>query len=172
MNRRDALLKDIVKLLDAVGRDEDMRTLQVFENFLEAAFKALRGKTLMPGGEKWIENEELYEKVFAKLQKPDTAKERFAEIMGKTALAINDRCADFLGPLWMEIGASSSMGQFFTPHELSRLSAQLTLGDLSELLGKVGRPFFTAQEPAAGMGGMVLATAELMLEAGLDPSVN
>ena len=172
MTMRDALMKDILKLLEAVGRDEGMRPLQAFEKFLEAGFRALRGKTLMPGSQRWLENEDFYEKVFTNLQKPDAAKQRFAEIMGNTALAIDERCADFLGPLWMEIGASSSMGQFFTPHELSRLSAQLTLGNIKELLGKVGRPFFTAQEPAAGMGGMVLATAELMREEGLDPSVH
>lgn len=172
MRNRELLMKDTVKLLDAVGRDEGMRTVEVFEKFLEAAFRALRGRTLLPGGPKWQENEEFYEKVFANLQKPEAAKTRFAEIMANTAMAMDERCADFLGPLWMDIGASSSMGQFFTPHELSRLSAQLALGDLNEILGKIGRPYFTAQEPAAGMGGMVLATAELMREAGLDPSVN
>lgn len=169
---RPALMKQTVSLLEAVGRDEGMRPVQALDKFLEAAFRALRCKTLTPIGTAWSENEEAYEKVFANLQKPEAAKERFAELLALCTVALDEKCADFLGPLWMEIGSSSSMGQFFTPHELSRLTAQMTLGNPRQILADLGRPYFTAQEPAAGMGGMVLAVAEIMREEGLDPAIN
>lgn len=170
MGDRAKLQKHVVTLLEDVGRNEGMRTLEVFERFLEVAYRAIRGKTV--AGAAWQENEAHYERVYEGLQRPDEAKTKFAEVLALVTIALNNQCADFLGPLWMEIGSSASLGQFFTPHEVSKLIAGMTLGDINKMIAETGRPYFTAQEPTAGMGGMVLAMAELMLEQGLDPSIN
>lgn len=75
---------------------------------------------------------------------------------------------DLLGGIFMELEfGSSSMGQFFTPCEVSRLIAALTLGDHVKELEH--RPFITLDEPASGSGGMVIAVAEHLLSKGYNP---
>jgi type I restriction-modification system DNA methylase subunit len=60
------------------------------------------------------------------------------------------------------------MGQYFTPHSVSSLLAQLAAGDLLAQLKSC--PFISLQEPTSGAGGMVIAFAEIMLQAGLNPA--
>ncbi|MNZ76725.1 N-6 DNA Methylase [compost metagenome] len=75
---------------------------------------------------------------------------------------------DLLGGIFMELEfGSSSMGQFFTPCEVSRLIAALTLGDHVKELEH--RPYITLDEPASGSGGMVIAAAEHLLSKGYNP---
>jgi hypothetical protein len=57
-------------------------------------------------------------------------------------------------------------GQFFTPYHLSRMMAMMTVGVDHEAIRRDG--FIRACEPAVGAGGMVIAVAESMQEAGLN----
>lgn len=63
---------------------------------------------------------------------------------------------DYLGELYMEIEAGNKhAGQFFTPYDISRLIAKITLGEtLPE------KKIFTLNEPACGSGGMIIAVLE------------
>lgn len=76
---------------------------------------------------------------------------------------------DFLGSVYMalELGADE-MGQYFTPHHISSLLAQLVAGDLLAQLKPC--PYISLQEPTSGAGDMVIAFAEIMLGAGFNPS--
>ncbi|MGK2679349.1 N-6 DNA methylase [Serratia marcescens] len=75
---------------------------------------------------------------------------------------------DLLGGVFMELEfGAASMGQFFTPLELSRLMARLTIGEHINELKQ--RPFITLDEPASGSGGMVIAVAEHLLTQGYNP---
>lgn len=75
---------------------------------------------------------------------------------------------DLLGPVYMEIGQGKGQawsGEFYTPFELSRTIAQMTIGDPDE----VERWPITLLEPACGSGGMVLAAVEHIVQAGRSP---
>lgn len=62
------------------------------------------------------------------------------------------------------IGASSSS---FTPYEISRLCAELTIhGHVDELREL---PFIKIHEPAYGSGGMIIAQTETLRSAGIEP---
>lgn len=75
---------------------------------------------------------------------------------------------DLLGPVYMEIGQGKGQawgGEFYTPFELSRMVAQMTIGNPDE----VERWPVTMLEPACGSGGMVLAAVEHIVQAGRNP---
>jgi hypothetical protein len=76
---------------------------------------------------------------------------------------------DFLGSIAAEIGAlNSEQGQFFTPYHVSRLMAEIAIGDHEPRIAEKG--YITMQEPAAGAGGMILATAHVLQNRGYNPS--
>lgn len=60
-------------------------------------------------------------------------------------------------------------GQFFTPYDVCRMMAKMTIGSSDELKAKIEvRGFVTTQEPAVGSGVMVVALAHEMREAGIN----
>lgn len=68
---------------------------------------------------------------------------------------------DLMGQVAAEIGAlDAGLGQFFTPYEVSRLMAEMNLGDAAAAVAAKG--FLTLCEPAAGAGGMMLAAADTL----------
>jgi len=86
-------------------------------------------------------------------------------------------CSDVLGELFMRSQtASSKTGQFFTPFDVSRLCAEITVSNNAEhiiasQLGKnlaaglaEGPGFVTLEEPTCGSGGMVLAVADTLTQ--------
>lgn len=75
---------------------------------------------------------------------------------------------DLLGEIYMssEFG-NKHTGQFFTPFHLSVFMAQMTLGNIKELFN--GYDYFTLGEPACGSGGMIIAAAKVIKEAGFNP---
>lgn len=77
---------------------------------------------------------------------------------------------DFLGQIFMSLELGNHRhGQFFTPYTVSYTMAQMTLSDRLSVLTSGERDFITVSDPACGAGGMVVAMAEAMLEAGFNP---
>ncbi|EOV3438321.1 N-6 DNA methylase [Vibrio parahaemolyticus] len=70
---------------------------------------------------------------------------------------------DLLGEIYMEMGiGSKNLGQFFTPYEVSKLMAKMTMDrNMIET-----QKYITLHEPACGSGGMVVAKADVMYEEG------
>ena len=73
---------------------------------------------------------------------------------------------DLLGEIYMEMGiGAKNLGQFFTPYEVSKLIAKMTMDrDMIET-----QKYITLHEPACGSGGMVVAKADVMHEEGYNP---
>ncbi|EII6717612.1 DUF1738 domain-containing protein [Salmonella enterica] len=77
---------------------------------------------------------------------------------------------DFLGQIFMNLELGNARhGQFFTPYHVSHMMAQMTLSDRLPVLTSGERDFITVSDPACGAGGMIVAMAEAMLEAGFNP---
>jgi hypothetical protein len=167
MQPHDTHRKRLIKLVDEVGRAEGRAQYEVFRDFLDAGYRAIRGTFLK--GDAWQQNEDEYMKIVKHCRKPTETMGRYAEMLAVTTEALEAECSDFLGPTFMEVGGSKDLGQFFTPNSLSKMMAMMTL-DLPKLIDGSPRGYFTGQEPAAGMGGMVLAAAEVMREKGYDPA--
>lgn len=93
---------------------------------------------------------------------------QMGEAMGILVMLFEDGPGDHLGRLYMDIGSPNDrLGQFFTPYELSRAMAAMSLSDMSELLAT--RDYITLGEPACGSCGMVIAVAEEMRARGHNP---
>jgi hypothetical protein len=76
---------------------------------------------------------------------------------------------DFLGCVAAELGAlNSGQGQFFTPYEISRMMAEMLIGEKEAVIEEQG--YLIVQEPAVGSAGMVLALAHTMQRRGYDPT--
>ncbi|WP_255611204.1 N-6 DNA methylase [Rahnella sp. GSA61A] len=95
--------------------------------------------------------------------------ERMAMLLAEVVMGLEAESGDFLGSLYMtlELG-EAARGQFFTPFCVSRMMAEMQLGDIDSLLAD--KPFFTVYEPACGSAGMLLAIAEVLREKGFNPT--
>lgn len=91
-----------------------------------------------------------------------------AHLLGMLVEMLEPTPRDVLGDLFMalEFGGTHN-GQFFTPHHISELMAQIGYG---EQLENLDVPFITLSEPACGAGGMVLAFAKVMIAKGHNPA--
>ncbi|WP_431022174.1 N-6 DNA methylase [Erwinia rhapontici] len=94
--------------------------------------------------------------------------ERMAMLLAEVVLGLEAEAGDFLGSLYMQLAlGESARGQFFTPFCVSRMMAELQLGDIDNIL--IEKPFVTVCEPACGSAGMLLAIAEVIKEKGFNP---
>ena len=71
---------------------------------------------------------------------------------------IHQKPGDYLGELYMQIEAGNkNAGQYFTPYDVSKFMAEITLGELPD------KPFIL-NEPCCGSGGMVVAAADVFTD--------
>lgn len=158
--------REFLKRLQAVSRAEGWHDYATVCRWLEQAFRALRGRVL--AGEEWQKNEDVYLEQVRRMRDPKETMSEFAKMLGCATLSLMAHPADFLGPIFSEIAASSQLGQFFTPHEVCMLMARMNVADAKAILEESGRGFITLQEPACGVGGMMLATNIVLAEQGID----
>jgi type I restriction-modification system DNA methylase subunit len=106
------------------------------------------------------EKEKRYLEIYNKYSKKE--KEIFPKILGELIMAFDKEYEDHLGKIYMEMSIyNKGTGQFFTPYNLSKLTAQL--------VGIEEKSTITIDEPAVGSGGMVIAYAEHLLKKGINP---
>ncbi|MEN7463229.1 N-6 DNA methylase [Pantoea dispersa] len=90
-------------------------------------------------------------------------------LFGLMVSALEAKFHDFLGAIFMELELGDGrQGQYFTPYSVQSLMARMLMPGVQEAVKREG--LFTLSEPTSGAGGMVVAVAECMLEAGLNPS--
>lgn len=88
--------------------------------------------------------------------------DRFAAMLGNSAMALDDNPADFLGEIYEEEGFCDRKygGQFFTPQAAADTLARMIIGD-----GKAGGaspPVITVADPCCGSGRLLLAAARAL----------
>lgn len=75
---------------------------------------------------------------------------------------------DFLGALFMGLELGDTWkGQFFTPYEVSRLMAAMTLVDKARSQIE-GKGFVSVLDPCVGGGAMLVAAAHALMDAGVN----
>lgn len=98
----------------------------------------------------------------------DTAR-NLHELFGLMVCALEAKFHDFLGAIFMELELGDDRnGQYFTPYNVQSLLARLLMPDIDETIRREG--FVTVSDPASGAAGMIVAYAEVLLEAGYNPS--
>lgn len=93
---------------------------------------------------------------------------KISQLFAIVQMALDLKPFDVLGDLFMSLDfGSKHNGQFFTPHHISVLMANLTHG---ESLKNIETPFVSLSDPACGAGSMILAYVEMLHENGHNPS--
>ena len=153
--------KEFIKKIKNIGYGK-YNIYNLFSDFLECAAISIHNRFSF---DQSLEN--VYMKHVEKYGKENMI--TFYELLGLTTMGLNNIDCDFLGSIYMELEISSKYsGQFFTPYSICNLMAKLSVDDNCENAIKENG-YFTLQEPAVGSGALVLATAQAMLEKGLNP---
>lgn len=106
-----------------------------------------------------------YMEIVGRYEKPEV--ERFAAMFAEVVMSLENDRKDSLGQIFMSMGLGDHWkGQFFTPDSIAALMARMTLEGIAAVIDKKG--FITLNEPAAGAGAMIIATADALLEQGIN----
>ncbi|ABF13102.1 MULTISPECIES: N-6 DNA methylase [Cupriavidus] len=143
---------------------------EVFSDFVEIAALSISNSVDRHHAEA---REKRYKEIVRRYERVD--RERFPQMFGALVQTFEDLVqgwvpngdglADVLGQTYMmlELG-NDKAGQFFTPYPVSRLMARMNIGDGAPFVQRDG--FVTLSEPACGAGGMVIACADALHDAG------
>lgn len=143
---------------------------EVFADFVEIAALSISNTVDRHHAEA---REKRYEEIIKRYERVD--RERFPQMFGALVQTVEDLVqgwvpngdglADVLGQTYMmlELG-NDKAGQFFTPYSVSRLMARMNIGDGAPFVQRDG--FVTLSEPASGAGGMAIACADALHDAG------
>jgi len=114
------------------------------------------------------EREQQYLNTIKRYEKDEANK--LCELLAYTTMALDTPdIQDFLGAAFQRLELSSHWkGQFFTPHNISMLMAQMIL-DAGAKKTVEERGYLTVSEPACGSGGMVIAFASAARSQGIEP---
>lgn len=94
----------------------------------------------------------------------------FPQLFGLMVEALeNDSNQDFLGEMFMGFSLSNHWkGQFFTPYNVCRLTAEMQLNDLETRIEKQG--WVGISDPCCGAGAMLIAARNVMVQKRLGPT--
>jgi hypothetical protein len=155
-----------IKRLTALDREKS--PYDKFRDFCEMGFCAY-AKITAPTPERAQELEDRYIQIVGTYRDKDTVR-AYPELLALAANAVRQGC-DFLGNVATELEVlNARIGQFFTPYDVARMMAMMSLQDGEALIRDNG--FLTLQEPASGAGGMVLASADVLQQQGFDPGLH
>lgn len=126
----------------------------VWRDFIEMSAMALANALLQDEA-----REKRYMDIVARYTRDEV--NLFCRLHALTVIALDTAFQDFLGSIYMELGlGNAAQGQFFTPYELCKLMARVTI-DL-DIFNK--QEFVTVSDPAAGGGALLIACAEYLHE--------
>jgi hypothetical protein len=148
--------------------DREKNAYDKFRDFCELAYCALAKQTAAEDRAQRLEDR--YMQIVGTYRNKDTVR-AYPELLAIAAGAIAQGGCDFLGSAATQMEVlNAGIGQFFTPYDVSRMIAEMTLQDAGPLIEANG--FVTVSEPASGAGGMVLAAADALQQQGFDPSLH
>lgn len=160
--------KAMTKLLESMS--PRWRTWDAFNAFIESAAVAIANAATLQSTPQWREREDRYAQI---TQRFGEDAEAFPRLLAHLTSALTVEPRDQLGLLASELEVlSKGHGQYFTPFEVSRFMAALTLDNdqTREHIERHG--FVTIHEPAAGAGGMVIAAAHTLRDMGFNPQAH
>jgi type I restriction-modification system DNA methylase subunit len=100
---------------------------------------------------------------------PEGTEYRFAGMLCMLGDLLTEEMTDALGEIYMEAGmGSKTAGQFFTPFHVAELTAKMAIQDSIKSFKAKMTKLITLTEPSVGGGGMVIATAKVLKEAGIN----
>jgi hypothetical protein len=164
-HRRRIFGKEVEAIIGELRGSRTHRPEQMFGDWVECAAIAVSNKYDLQNYES---REARYMEIVKGYERDDL--DRFARCLGELTLyhAHGPR-GDAMGEIWAGLELKGEwFGQFFTPYSLSHMMAKMAFQDCNQLIRENG--FITAQEPACGPGGMIVAMANAIEDMGHDYS--
>lgn len=151
--------KKISKIIETVNSGQLSTT--TFFDWVTMMALSLTNSSSILHSRQWQEREEWYLNIAKKYSAEDL--EKFCECTALLMEGFEEKLWDYLGEIFHEISANNKQtGQFFTPFNLSMLSAKMAVDEERIKDG------FEIQEPSCGSGGMIIATAQCVKDLGYD----
>lgn len=158
MNRKKQIIDTINKISGKYSAYE------VFTDWIRCMALSISNNLSFFHGQIWQDREQAYIDTMRKY----TLDERnmLCEMVAWLIETLDDGPDDVLGDIYMKSGmGSKAAGQFFTPFHLSELTARMALENtITSYDGRV----IELSEPSCGGGGMILAAARVLHDAGID----
>lgn len=140
--------------------DYSLRTDEKFKKFVDIAF-AFYQMPFVPNGKK------LYSDVFNSVREQDQL--IYSQMFEIMIDAMEAEHQDFLGQAFMQLELGNAYkGQFFTPYCVCKMMARMVGTNDTQNIKERG--YITVNEPAAGAGANIIAYAEALIEAGINPA--
>lgn len=153
--------KEIVKMITEMSGKYS--AYQVFSDWVECMALAIQNCCSVFHDEVWATREKTYMKIMEKYSPKE--RENFSKMYALLVMAFENDMSDFLGEIYMESGCGNKYtGQFFTPFHLGYLTAELGI-DLSSISEDNK---LEVNEPSTGGGGMIIAAAKVLKNAGIN----
>lgn len=153
------LLNEIIRELNIASGKYSFEA--VFSDWVQCMALAIQNSCTLSHDKIWNEREEQYKLVMNKYD----LKERniFIHCMNMLVNILENEIKDVLGEIYMKGNCGSSKtGQFFTPFHISELNAAIALCNYS------GNEIIELNEPSVGGGGMIIATAKVLYDKGIN----
>lgn len=154
------------ELLHDLAREHGRRVWETFSDWVEVAAIVFTNWVPNPDCD---EREARYHQVIQKYG-GDPGYQAFVTLANHLRVMLEFERKDVLGELYMTLDLGNEhTGQYFTPHDVNRLNADLTItrASLDQLITEKG--FATAHEPTVGAGGMLIAISERVRSLGHNP---
>ena len=131
----------------------------IFDDFVKMVAISLSNSTDILHDKVWKKRENQYKTIISKYTKEEF--DDFVKILAILVNLFDERIYDYLGYIYMkcEMG-NSRTGQFFTPFNLSKLTAKLSTDNIEKI--KQTNDIITLNEPACGGGGLILAYLKIL----------
>ena len=137
---------------------------EVFSDFLSLAASELDMARIRAP-----ESIEHCRKICARYEASDIAK--MQEMFCMMVCALEAKFHDFLGAIFMVLELGDNFrGQYFTPYPVQSLLARMLMPGGRDTIRREG--IATGSDPACGAAGMLIAYAECLLEADINPSMH
>ena len=147
--------KEFTKILENIKPSKN--TYEVFSDWL-----TLVSATLYTWKkDQKVENE--YMEIAKQYSKEELAK--FVKLFALTVDAFEENVEDFLGDIFITAELTNKKkAQYFTPYDVSRIMAELMIGDNKLPKKKI----YEVSDPCCGSGGLLIATAMVMKKQGFN----
>jgi len=161
----DESRREMAEMIKIIRQMSGSRTpFEIFSDFVEMSSLAIANSVCIVNRQLWDSRERQYLDITRKYKFEEL--QNFSELLALLTVALENEIYDVLGSLFMAAGmGSSATGQFFTPFHVSVMAAATSM-DVSAM--KNSDEIITLNEPSCGAGGMIIAAASVLKNAGIN----
>lgn len=137
---------------------------EVFSDWIRCMAMSISNALMITHGKLWQDREQTYLDTIRRYD-PGEQKAMY-EMTAWLAETMEDGPDDVLGDVYMSSGmGNKATGQFFTPFHLSCLTARMAMQDC---VNNYDGEIIELNEPSCGGGGMIIAAAKVLSDAGIN----